>query len=181
MRIDNKNNRNRYLVLVLASVAGVLLSVSVYEQLTTASTMEPTSIIIDFNAYPENDSLKLDRGESLNTPILIESPAEAEYELKLSVMPDRSIGAITNQTAADVLTELISATVDKELVSLSPQDTSIVELGYGRVTRSSGSTLTISAAIDAVPGSYTYILEVRRQLPDGGALAAGKVFTVTVS
>jgi hypothetical protein len=171
MKLGKMNNKT--LFALFASAAALLLTASVYQN-TIASTTKPQEIAIDFNVFPAQDVIEVSKGESVKVPIMVEAPVGAGHALKLSVFADyMSPGGQEPPEAASV-------GLDKASVVLSSLGTPITEIGDGRIQRATGAFLTISAPADAAEGSYSYVLEARKELSAEEGLAAGKVFTVNI-
>lgn len=175
MQLDKK--KTILLVALFAGASLVLLAGSLL-QFTQASTTKPEIVVIDFSAYPENDVIELKRGESVTLPIKVESPADAEYELQLAVVPDRNEIIRAEEIR---LPDPVTASVDKESIVLSKQDQQVTHMAENRVERTSAATLTVSAESDALPKEYSFLLEASRLMANGDELVAAKYLTVKVS
>jgi len=173
MKIDKINRRTGILLALFAS-AGVLLSATSYLQLTQASTTKPEEIVIDFDVFPAQDVIEVSKGMSVKIPIMVEAPVGANYALKLSVFAEHMT------SGGQEMPEAASVGLDKASVVLSSLETPVTEIGESRIQRAAGAFLTISVPADGAVGSYSYILEARKELSAEEGLAAGKIFTVNV-
>ncbi|MEW5840976.1 MAG: hypothetical protein AB1753_08225 [Thermoproteota archaeon] len=165
-------------------MATVFLTATAYQQFTQASTTKPEEIIIDFNAFPAQDRIEVGKGKTLKVPIIVESPQDADYELKLAVVSDYMSSNLESRqgegAGQQALPDAVTAALDKQSVALSRSYEKINDLPQGRVQRISDASIIVSAAPDATEKEHSFILEVKRALPNGDELVAGKIFTVKV-
>lgn len=172
-----KINKNNKIALAFAAAAAIVsvMGVSLYQQ-SLASNL----VLIDFNAYPVNDNIILRRGQSLQTPVMIESPKNAEMTISLSVSPDNLGNSTTviDSITGKLVPRGLSISLDKQSITLSNGD-QVRDIGSGRVVRNAG-TLSLAASPDAELGTYTYVLEAKRNVSGGQSLVAGKIVTITI-
>jgi len=180
MKIGNTDNKRKIIIAGIAGVATILLAVGMYQQ-SIASITTPNTILIDFTAFPERDQIEISKGEILTIPIIVESPREANYDLKISVYPDRISGnPVENGPIGNLTTAGLVLQLDKQLIALSSANAVLRELPGDRVERDSGSVLTVIATPETAEGTYSYILETRREMQNGEAMGTNYVFTITV-
>jgi hypothetical protein len=178
MKSENMKNKRKILIAGFAGVAAIILAVSIYQQSIVASPSPTKITLIDFTAFPERDVIEVAKGQAVTVPIIVESPREADYTLKIRVYPDRisgnplEDGSIPNVDPAGLVLLL-----DKEAITLSSENAVLREFLGDTVWRDSGAVLTVIAAPEVTEGTYSYILEA--DLPGLGQVR--KVFTVTVN
>ena len=165
--------RRTAVIATFAGLAVVLISISVWQQFGRASTTMPTLIEIDFTAYPKTDTILVSKGERIDIPIMVESRRDADYDLALSVRSDQPSFGPSNSASTGLTVDL-----SRKTVNLSPGDT-VTSLGGNHVERDSGALLSVSAALDAIEGSYSYILEAAVE-SNGDRKGTGTIFTITV-
>ncbi len=140
-----------------------------------ASTPKNENVVtIDFNVFPAEDVIEVAKGTSVKIPIMVEAPVGAAYELKLNVTAEN----VTPE--GKPLPDAAKVGLDKVSIVLSSLNTHVTDIGGNRIQRATGAFLTIAAQADAAEGSYSYILEARRELSAEDGLAAGKIFTVNI-
>jgi len=167
-------NKNTKLVAMFASVAVALLAFSMYQNTLASTPKEENMVIIDFNVFPAQDVIEVRKGQSARIPIMVETPRGADYALKLSVFAENTT------PGGQPLPEAASVGLDKASVVLSSLNTPETDIGENRIQRATGAFLTIAAPADAAEGSYSYVLEARKELSTEDGLAAGKLFTVNI-
>jgi hypothetical protein len=167
---------SRVIIVTLGSLAAILVGISVWQQLTSASNRTPNSIAIDFSAYPDSDPIQVNKGTTVVVSIMIESSRDADYTVTLLVRAER----VMFNSSRDHTSEGITVGLDKQSVVLSPRD-DLTTLSANRVERESGALLTVTATSDAIEGNYNYLLEANRESTDGRGSGSGKLFTITVT
>jgi hypothetical protein len=147
-----------------------------------ATSVGPSTILIDFSVYPENhanaEPIIVERGVARSIPLVVEAPNDAEGFLRMQITSGAGIEAEMSGP------NLLNAELTQTTIALSTYDLAegkVTELTASRGIRDAG-TLTLNPPLSTPTGEYSFMIEVRQQ-PDSGLVPAsvsGTMVYVTV-
>lgn len=148
---------------------------------SSATSVEPQNILVDFSVYPENhanvEPIIVERGVVKSIPLKVEAPNDAEGTLQMQLTSWAEDGMIEP--------EALNAELSQTTVVLSRLDLTegkVTKLTEGSGIRDAGM-LTLNPLTSLPPGEYSFMIEVRQQQVAGEPApteVSGKMIYVTV-